>query len=186
MLLALIQVRPAESRVKFVSIPGILFLYVYIYMFSRQVFGRIRATADKEIMFCRGSQRKLYFRVWVRLRCMIVTRYDEYLLTKWKQWHYEKRGRNRQWDPDILITYNTQIHQSSHVPILGNHPGIWICGLSCVYFHQLFIVFAIHRFDGRREKRAQKRPRPPRTLNYFFLASFSGSATSRCAIKAKP
>ena len=32
MLLALIQVRPAESRVKFVSIPGILFLDVYIYV----------------------------------------------------------------------------------------------------------------------------------------------------------
>ena len=97
---------------------------------------------------------------------MIVTRYDEYLLTKWKQWHYEKRGRNRQWDPDILITYIISLLTCLFLAITPEYGSV-VCLVS-VYVHQLFIVFAIHHFDGRREKRAQKRPRPPLHTELLF------------------
>ena len=56
--------------------------------------------------------------------------------------------------------------------------------LSTFINYLLSLRYTILTGEGRKEHK--KGPDPPCTLNYFFLVSFSGSATSRGTIKAKP
>lgn len=81
---------------------------------------------------------------------MIVTRYDEYLLTKWKQWHYEKRGRNRQWDPDILITYIISLLTCLFLAITPESGSV-VCLVSTFINYLLSLRYTILTGGGRKE-----------------------------------